>query len=74
MKQDEADQPAKADGARQRRFWSAEEKRRMVAESFAPARRCRRWRSATASMPRAASTMRYLGVVGTSWSVQKSFV
>jgi transposase len=36
MKQDEADQPAKVDGARQRRFWSAEEKRRMVAESFAP--------------------------------------
>jgi transposase len=36
MKQGEADQPAKVEGARQRRFWSAEEKRRMVAESFAP--------------------------------------
>ena len=36
MKQDEADQSAKVEGARQRRFWSVQEKRRLVAESFTP--------------------------------------
>jgi transposase len=36
MKPDEADQAANPKAARQRRFWSAEEKRRMVAESFTP--------------------------------------
>lgn len=32
----EQDHPADLKGARQRRFWSAEEKRRMVTETFAP--------------------------------------
>jgi transposase len=36
MKADEADQAAHPGAARQRHFWSAEEKRRMVAESFTP--------------------------------------
>jgi transposase len=36
MKGDQADQAANPSAARQRRFWSSEEKRRMVAESFAP--------------------------------------
>jgi transposase len=36
MKPDEADQAANPKAARQRRFWSAEEKRRIVAESFTP--------------------------------------
>jgi transposase len=36
MKPDEADQAANPKAARQRRFWPAEEKRRMVAESFTP--------------------------------------
>ena len=36
MKADEADQAANSRAARQRRFWSAEEKRRIVAESFTP--------------------------------------
>jgi transposase-like protein len=35
MKQGHADQAVRL-GLRQRRFWSAAEKRRMVAESFAP--------------------------------------
>ena len=34
MKRDEADQAANPRAARQRHFWSAEEKRRIVAESF----------------------------------------
>jgi transposase len=36
MKPDQADQAANSRAARQRRFWSAEEKRRIVAESFTP--------------------------------------
>jgi transposase len=36
MKWVSSDQPAQAKSVRRRRFWSAEEKRRMVAESFAP--------------------------------------
>ena len=36
MEPDQADQAANPRTARQRRFWSAEEKRRIVAESFAP--------------------------------------
>ena len=36
MKPDEADQAANPKAARQRHFWSAEEKRRIVAESFTP--------------------------------------
>jgi transposase-like protein len=36
MKLDEADQAANPTAARQRHFWSAEEKRRIVAESFTP--------------------------------------
>jgi transposase-like protein len=36
MKPDQADQATNPRAARQRRFWSAEEKRRMVAESFTP--------------------------------------
>jgi transposase len=36
MKQDQADQPSTPRSARERRFWSAEEKRRMVAESITP--------------------------------------
>jgi transposase-like protein len=35
-KDDQADQAANPRAARQRRFWSWEEKRRMVAESFTP--------------------------------------
>jgi transposase-like protein len=31
-----ADQVANSKGARRRRFWSSDEKRRMVAESFTP--------------------------------------
>jgi hypothetical protein len=37
--------------ARQHRFWSSEEKRRMVAESFTPGASRPKWRSATASTP-----------------------
>jgi transposase len=36
MKGDRTDQAANPSAARPRRFWSSEEKRRMVAESFAP--------------------------------------
>jgi transposase len=36
MKPDQADQAANPRASRQRRFWSAEEKRRIVAESFTP--------------------------------------
>jgi transposase len=36
MKPDEADRAANPRAARQRHFWSAEEKRRIVAESFTP--------------------------------------
>ena len=36
MKPDEASQAENPRAARQRHFWSAEEKRRIVAESFAP--------------------------------------
>jgi transposase len=36
MKHDEVDQAANPRAAGPRRFWSAEEKRRMVAESFTP--------------------------------------
>jgi len=36
MKPDQADQAANLRASRQRRFWSAEEKRRIVAESFTP--------------------------------------
>jgi transposase len=36
MKQDQADQAANPRAARQRRFWSSGEKRRLVAESFTP--------------------------------------
>ena len=36
MKQDQAGPPLTTRSAGQRRFWSSEEKRRMVAESFAP--------------------------------------
>ena len=36
MKPDQADQAANSRAVRQRRFWSAEEKRRIVAESFTP--------------------------------------
>jgi transposase len=36
MKPDEADQAANPRAAPQRRLWSSEEKRRMVAESFTP--------------------------------------
>jgi transposase len=36
MKPDQADRAANSRAARQRRFWSAEEKRRIVAESFTP--------------------------------------
>ena len=36
MKPDQLDQAANPRAARQRRFWSAEEKRRIVAESFTP--------------------------------------
>ena len=36
MKQDQAGPPLTTRSARQRRFWSSEEKRRIVAESFAP--------------------------------------
>ena len=36
MKPDQADQATNPRAARQRRFWSAEEKRRMVTESFTP--------------------------------------
>jgi transposase-like protein len=36
MKLDQADQAANPRATRQRRFWSSEEKRRMIAESFTP--------------------------------------
>ena len=36
MKQDQADQAANPKGLRRRRIWTSDEKRRMVAESFAP--------------------------------------
>jgi transposase len=36
MKPDQADQGESPRAARQRRFWSAEEKRRIIAESFRP--------------------------------------
>jgi transposase-like protein len=36
MKSGLADQAANRKGARRRRFWSSDEKRRMVAESFTP--------------------------------------
>ena len=36
MKLDQADQAANPRASRQRRFWSSEEKRRMIAESFTP--------------------------------------
>ena len=44
-----ANQRAQAKSGRRRRFWSAEDKRRMVAESFAPGALVSRVRSAMAS-------------------------